>query len=58
MHMSSVGLYQGQVLLLYKTGYVSQETRPKFIDSQHFYFHFHLYIFFVSKQFIYLINYN
>ena len=29
------------VLLLDKTGYVSQETRPKFIDSQNFYFHFH-----------------
>ena len=29
------------VLLLDKAGYVSQETRPKFIDSQSFYFHFH-----------------
>ena len=29
------------VLLLNKTGYVSQETRQKFIDSQNFYFHFH-----------------
>ena len=29
------------VLLLNKTGYVSQETRPKFIDSQNFYFDFH-----------------
>ena len=28
------------VLVLDKTGYVSQETRPKFIDSQNFYFHF------------------
>ena len=27
------------VLFLDKTGYVSQETRPKFIDSQKFYFH-------------------
>ena len=33
------------VLLLYKTGYVSQETRPKFIDSQNFYFHFHYKLF-------------
>ena len=30
------------VLLLDKTGYVSQETRPKFIDSQNFYFHISL----------------
>ena len=29
------------VLLLDKTGYVSLETRPKFIDSQTFYFYFH-----------------
>ena len=29
------------ILLLDKTGYVSQETTPKFIDSQNFYFHFH-----------------
>ena len=28
------------MLFLNKTGYVSQETRPNFIDSQHFYFHF------------------
>ena len=28
------------VLLLDNTGYVSQETRPKFIDSQNFYFYF------------------
>ena len=42
MHMSSVGLYiKGKlVLLLEKTGYVSQETRLKFIDSQIFYFHY------------------
>ena len=33
------------VLLLDKTGYVSQETRPKFIDIQHFYFHFHYMLF-------------
>ena len=33
------------VLLLDKTGYVSQETRPKFIDSQNFYFHFHYNLF-------------
>ena len=33
------------VLLLDKTGYVSQETRPKFIDSQNFYFHFHYKLF-------------
>ena len=39
--MSSVDLYKGQVvLLLDKTGYVTKETRRKFIDSQHFYFHF------------------
>ena len=33
------------VLLLDKTGNVSQETRPKFIDSQNFYFHFHYKLF-------------
>ena len=33
------------VLLLDKTSYVSQETRPKFIDSQNFYFHFHYKLF-------------
>ena len=33
------------VLLLDKTGYVSQETRQKFIDSQNFYFHFHYKLF-------------
>ena len=33
------------VLLLDKTGYVSQETRPKFIDSQNFKFHFHYKLF-------------
>ena len=33
------------VLLLDKTGYVSQETRLKFIDSQNFYFHFHYKLF-------------
>ena len=33
------------VLLLDKTGYVSQETRPKFIDSKNFYFHFHYKLF-------------
>ena len=33
------------VLLLDKTGYVSQETKPKFIDSQNFYFHFHYKLF-------------
>ena len=33
------------VLLLDETGYVSQETRPKFIDSQNFYFHFHYKLF-------------
>ena len=44
--MSSVDLYKGQVsLLLDKTGYVSEETRPKFIDSQNFYFHFHYKLF-------------
>ena len=34
------------VLLLDKTGYVSQETRPKFIaiDSQNIYFHVHLHV--------------
>ena len=42
IHMSSVDLLKGKlVLLLDKTGYVPQETRPKFIDSQNFYFHFH-----------------
>ena len=41
MHMYFVGLYKGQVsFLLDKTGYVLQETRPKFIESQHFYFLF------------------
>ena len=39
MHISSVGLYEGQVSLASR--YVSQETRPKFIDSQNFSFHFH-----------------
>ena len=47
--MSSVDLYKGQVtnvvLLLDKTGYVLQKTRPKFIDSQNFYFHFHYKLF-------------
>ena len=44
--MSYVDLYKGQVsLALDKTGDVSQETRPKFIDSQHFYFHFHYKLF-------------
>ena len=43
MQMSSVDLNKGQVSLasrkkLAKTGYVSQETRPKFIDSQNLYF--------------------
>ena len=33
------------VLLLDRTGYDSQETRPKFIDSQNFYFHFHYKLF-------------
>ena len=33
------------VLLLDKTVFVSQETRPKFIDSQNFYFHFHYKLF-------------
>ena len=33
------------VLLLDKTGYVSQETRLKIIDSQNFYFHFHYKLF-------------
>ena len=35
MHMSSFDLYKGTlVLLLDKTDYVSQETRPKIVDSQ------------------------
>ena len=33
------------VLLLDKSGYVSQEKWPKFIDSQNFYFHFHYKLF-------------
>ena len=33
------------VLLLDKTCYVSQETKPKFIGSQNFYFHFHYKLF-------------
>ena len=33
------------VLLLDKTGYASQRTRPKFIDSQNLYFHFHCKLF-------------
>ena len=33
------------VLLLDKTGYVSQETRPNFINSQNVYFHFHYKLF-------------
>ena len=32
-------------MLLDKTGYVSQETRQKFIDGQNFYFHFHYKLF-------------
>ena len=32
-------------LFLDKTGYVSQETIPKFIDSQNFYFQFHYKLF-------------
>ena len=36
------------VLLLDKTGYVSQETRPKFIDNQNFYFHFHYKLFCIN----------
>ena len=47
MQISSVYLYKGQVSIAsrYKTGYVSQETRPKFSDSQNFYFHFHYKLF-------------
>ena len=46
--MYSVDLYKGKlVLLLDKTGYVSQETRPKFIDSRNFYFHFHDKLFYI-----------
>ena len=33
------------VLILDKTGYVSHETKPKFVDSQNFYFHFHYKLF-------------
>ena len=37
---------KGKVVLLFdKTGYVSQETRPKVIDSQNFYVHFHYKLF-------------
>ena len=44
--MSSVDLYKVQVILLLdKIGFVSQETRPKFIDSQNFYFHFNYKLF-------------
>ena len=58
MHMSSVVCIKGKlVLLLDKTGYVSQETRPKFIDSQNFYFHLH-YKSFLSKWCIYLTDYH
>ena len=46
-------------LFLDKIGYVSKETRRKFIDSQNFNFHFHYkFFFFVSKRCIYLINYH
>ena len=46
MHMSSVDCIKGKlVLLLDKTGYVSQETRLKFIDIQNFYCHFHCKLF-------------
>ena len=46
MHMSYVGLYRGQVSLASrKTGYDSQEMRPKFIVSQNVYFHFHYKLF-------------
>ena len=42
MHMSAVDFIKGKlVLLLEITCYFWQETRPKFIDSQNFYFHFH-----------------
>ena len=37
-------------MLLDKTGYVSQETRPKFIDSQNFYFHFHFKLFCIEAR--------
>ena len=42
MYMSSVSL------ALDKTGYISQETRPKFIDSQNFYFYFHYKLFWIK----------
>ena len=45
------------ILLLDKTGYVSQETRPEFIDSQNSTFNF-ITGCFVSKRCIYLINNN
>ena len=46
MHISSVDLNIRQVSVVsHKTGYVSQETRPNFIDSQNFYFHFHYMLF-------------
>ena len=40
-----VSIKRKLVLLLDKTGYVSHETRPKFIDSQNFYFNFHYKLF-------------
>ena len=44
--MSSIVCIKGTlILLLDKTGYFSQHTRPKFIDSQNFYFHFHCKLF-------------
>ena len=46
MHLSSVDLYKGQVSISSRlNGYFSQETRPNFIDSQNFYFHFHYELF-------------
>ena len=36
-------------LSLDKIGYVSQETRAKFIDSENFYFHFHYKLFCVKE---------
>ena len=44
---------KGKLVLLFdKTGNVSQETRPKFIDSQKFYFHFHYKLFCIKAVYL------
>ena len=46
MHIFLFVCIKGKLLLLFdKTGNLSQETRPKFINSQNFYFHFHYKLF-------------